>query len=115
MSAACLCQASKSTGTRRTWQTSCAHAVGCDLAIADYTYGVPDGPLESKRLSNALMDMSDRARAEFPRCPEAEGLLALRGHQAARLIRKELPVRMVCIPFPQAPKQGLASCLPDGS
>ena len=90
---------------------TCAHVVGCDLAMADYTYGVPDGPLETKRLISALLDISDRARDEFPRSsPEAQGLQALIGYQAARLIMKELPVLALCL----LQSQGLASSFPDG-
>ena len=49
----------------------------------------------------ALLDIHQRARREFPRSPEAEGLLALMGYQEFRIMPRELPVRMLCLPQSQ--------------
>ncbi len=82
---------------------ACTHAAGCDLVIAEYTSRssvATDDPMEDAMelagVINALTTIDLRSREQFPRGPEADGLLALMDYQAARLMR-ELPVRMLCL------------------
>ena len=48
-------------------------------------------------MMDALTSTVQRAHREFPQCPEAVGLEALMHYQVARLMTKELPVR---VPLP---------------
>ena len=90
----------------------CTHAAGCDLVIAagcDLSMapapGEPFGVTVENEIGTAmvqaLLDIHQRARREFPRSPEAQGLLTVMGYQEFRTMPRELPVRTLCPPQSQ--------------
>lgn len=72
---------------------ACVHAAGCDLAIADAAFRAVTDDATGDTVLAALMTTRDRALKDFARCPEAEGLSVLMGHQLARIMAMGLPVR----------------------
>lgn len=74
----------------------CTHAAGADLAIADFDFSAMTDSASGKNVVDVLKTMFQRAKQEFPDCPETEGFVALMEYQMARIVVMGMLVRISC-------------------